>query len=191
MTTNGEPTLVANSPTTNAPLSKSGDAIGSMVSASSHNALSGATDKNSNTDRVLPTAEGYLTVLSDPVNYHVKHPLQSHWTLHQKIGQVEGATSRGVTQDNWERALVQSVTIGTVEDFWCVYNSMQDVNTIPNNCDYFFMREGVKPMWEDVANKGGCELRVVVTRNMDAMNMWKMAVSPHRSRGSLTYTYWV
>lgn len=127
-------------------------------------------------ERLLPTSAGFLTILSDPVNYHVKHPLQSHWTLHQKIGQVEGASSRGVSQDDWERSLKKSVTIGTVEDFWCVYNSMQDFSTIPNNCDYFFMREGVKPMWEDPANKGGCELRIVVTRNMDAVTMWKMAV---------------
>lgn len=136
-------------------------------------------------ERSLPTSAGFLTILSDSVSYHVKHPLQSHWTLHQKIGQVEGASSRGVSQDDWERSLKKSVTIGTVEDFWCVYNSMQDFSTIPNNCDYFFMREGVKPMWEDPANKGGCELRIVVTRNMDAVNMWKMAVR----RSNRIYVY--
>lgn len=54
---------------------------------------------------------------------------------------------------------------------------MQDVTTIPVNCDYFFMREGIKPMWEDPANKGGCDFRAVVGRNMDTANMWKMAVS--------------
>lgn len=61
---------------------------------------------------------GYITVLSDPVNYHVKHPLQSNWTLHQKLGQVEGSSSRAVKQDDWADKLRKSVTIGTVEDFW-------------------------------------------------------------------------
>lgn len=56
---------------------------------------------------------------------------------------------------------------------------MQDVTTIPVNCDYFFMREGIKPMWEDPANKDGCEVRVTLTRNMDAMNMWKIAVKTY------------
>lgn len=176
--------------TDNEPLVQSGDALGSMVRAVSTTseqqsrpqasqqgtAQSSGQPPMDKDERPLPTSAGFLTVLSDPVHYHVKHPLQSHWTLHQKIGQVEGASSRGVSQDDWERSLKKSVTIGTVEDFWCVYNSMQDFSTIPNNCDYFFMREGVKPMWEDPANKGGCELRIVVTRNMDAVNMWKMAV---------------
>lgn len=172
-----------NAPTDDGTLAKSGDALGSMVRAvpTTGGQPQGAGPSPSQQaagkdERPLPTSAGFLTVLSDPVHYHVKHPLQSHWTLHQKIGQVEGASSRGVSQDDWERSLKKSVTIGTVEDFWCVYNSMQDFSTIPNNCDYFFMREGVKPMWEDPANKGGCELRIVVTRNMDAVSMWKMAV---------------
>lgn len=65
-----------------------------------------------------PNLHGYRTVLENPTAYHVKHPLQSHWTLHQKLGQVEGASSRGVSQESWAERLHESVTIGTVEDFW-------------------------------------------------------------------------
>jgi hypothetical protein len=65
-----------------------------------------------------PSISGYRTILDDATNYHVKHPLQSHWTLHQKLGAVEGASSRGVSQDAWADSLKESVTIGTVEDFW-------------------------------------------------------------------------
>lgn len=53
---------------------------------------------------------------------------------------------------------------------------MQDINTIPENCDYFLFRENIQPMWEDTANKGGCELRVSILRNMNAANMWKISV---------------
>lgn len=67
---------------------------------------------------VRQSAGGYRTILEDATNYHVKHPLESHWTLHQKVGQVEGASSRGVSQEAWANQLVESVTIGTVEDFW-------------------------------------------------------------------------
>lgn len=65
-----------------------------------------------------PSVSGYRTILEDAASYHVKHPLQSHWTLHKKLGAVEGASSRGVTQDAWAGSLEESVTIGTVEDFW-------------------------------------------------------------------------
>ena len=64
-----------------------------------------------------PVVGGYRTILSGP-DYHVKHPLQAHWTLYQKLGQVAGASSRGVSQESWEGNLRSSVTIGTVEDFW-------------------------------------------------------------------------
>jgi hypothetical protein len=54
---------------------------------------------------------------------------------------------------------------------------MQDVTTIPSHCDYFFMREAVKPMWEDPANVGGCEWRISLTRNMNIPDMWKVTVN--------------
>lgn len=59
---------------------------------------------------------------------------------------------------------------------YSLYNSMQDVTTIPTNCDYFFMKEGVKPMWEDPANKGGSDIRVTVSRTMNTPLMWKMTL---------------
>ena len=62
---------------------------------------------------------GFKTILEDDKEYHVKHSLQSHWTLHQKIGSVQTSqASRSVTQSEWEEKLKESVTIGTVEDFW-------------------------------------------------------------------------
>jgi hypothetical protein len=53
---------------------------------------------------------------------------------------------------------------------------MQSIDTIPTNCDYFFMREGVRPMWEDAANVGGGELRLTVQKGADAASMWKNAL---------------
>ncbi len=123
-----------------------------------------------------PKGSAYTTILGDGTNYHVKHPLQSHWTLHQKIGSVKNASSRAVSQSDWEEKLKESVTIGTVEDFWCLYNEMQAIETIPTDCDYFFMREGVKPMWEDPANIGGGELRATVNRAMNGGAMWMRAL---------------
>lgn len=120
---------------------------------------------------------GFRTILEDSNVYHVKHPLQTHWTLHQKIGSVASQTSsRAVSQSEWEEKLKESVTIGTVEDFWCLYNEMQAIETIPTNCDYFFMREGVKPMWEDPANVGGGELRISINKSMDSGRMWRDAL---------------
>lgn len=53
---------------------------------------------------------------------------------------------------------------------------MQAIDTIPTNCDYFFMREGVKPMWEDPANVGGGELRMTVVKAADGGAIWLNAL---------------
>lgn len=136
------------------------------------------------------SALGFKTILVDSNNYHVKHPLTSHWTLHQKMGSVRGAlpssasssasssstssntasisavssSSRSVSKSEWDKTMQESVTIGTIEDFWCIFNKMQDISTLPDNCDYFFMRQGVSPAWEDPANIGGGEYRITPTR---------------------------
>lgn len=130
------------------------------------------------------SALGFKTILVDSDNYHVKHPLTSHWTLHQKMGSVRGplpssssstssnaastsaasSSSRSVSKSEWDKTMQESVTIGTIEDFWCIFNKMQDISTLPDNCDYFFMRQGVSPAWEDPANIGGGEYRITPTR---------------------------
>lgn len=125
---------------------------------------------------------GFKTILVDSANYHVKHPLTSHWTLHQKMGSVSirggnqsssssssssstpTASSRLVSKKDWDKTMQESVTIGTIEDFWCIFNKMQDISTLPDNCDYFFMRQGVSPAWEDKANIGGGEYRITPMR---------------------------
>ncbi len=154
------------------------DLLGPVLHASA-----GRDDMTPEGDALTTTADGktvlrggFRTVLEDSNEYHVKHPLQSHWTLHQKIGSVVATSSRSVSQSEWEERLKESVTIGTVEDFWCLYNEMQPIDTIPTNCDYFFMRVGVRPMWEDAANVGGGEMRLNVSRSMDAAALWQRAL---------------
>ena len=68
--------------------------------------------------RVNVRRNGYRTVIENNEVYHVKHPLQTHWTLTQKLGSAASTGTRLVSQSAWEDTLKESVTIGTVEDFW-------------------------------------------------------------------------
>jgi len=46
-------------------------------------------------------------------------------------------------------------TFDTVEDFWAVFNHIQPASKIQTGCDYSVFKDGIKPMWEDAANKRG------------------------------------
>lgn len=43
----------------------------------------------------------------------------------------------------------------TVHNFWKVYTHMKYPSQLPCVSDYHFFREGIRPVWEDDANKKG------------------------------------
>jgi translation initiation factor 4E len=47
------------------------------------------------------------------------------------------------------------MAFNTVEDFWSVFNHIEQVSNLTAGCDYSFFTSGIKPMWEDEANKNG------------------------------------
>lgn len=57
---------------------------------------------------------------------------------------------------NWEIKSYKKVsTISSVEEFWNTYEFIE--NNIIENSMFFFMREGINPLWEDPKNiQGGC-----------------------------------
>jgi len=46
-------------------------------------------------------------------------------------------------------------SVNTVEDFWSVFNYIERVSNLTSGCDYCIFKKGIKPMWEDEANKRG------------------------------------
>lgn len=57
---------------------------------------------------------------------------------------------------NWEIKSYKKVsTISSIEEFWNTYEFIE--NNIIENSMFFFMREGINPLWEDPKNiQGGC-----------------------------------
>ncbi|BES96910.1 unnamed protein product [Nesidiocoris tenuis] len=78
--------------------------------------------------------------------YHYKHPLEHTWTLWYLD------TNRA---KNWEDRLMDVGSFGTIEDFWCFFNHIKPVSHLKPGCDYALFRKGIRPMWEDKANKDG------------------------------------
>ena len=56
---------------------------------------------------------------------------------------------------DYEDAIKFLGTFGTIEEFWQYYSHLKKPDDVPVNTDYHVFQEGIKPMWEDEANKKG------------------------------------
>lgn len=80
------------------------------------------------------------------------HPLFRSWRLWYD--------SLSTFKVDWELSLIPIVTVKTVEDFFAMIHFMKPVHAMRTFAQFHFFQEGVKPMWEDSANKNGGKLWV-------------------------------
>ncbi|XP_015123847.1 eukaryotic translation initiation factor 4E-1A isoform X2 [Diachasma alloeum] len=81
-----------------------------------------------------------------PPELLIKHPLQNTWTFWYY------APDR---QKTWEESQREISSFDTVEDFWALYNHIILASELKQGCDYSMFKKGIRPMWEDDANKQG------------------------------------
>ncbi|GAA5903354.1 eukaryotic translation initiation factor 4E [Sporobolomyces salmoneus] len=101
---------------------------------------------------------GDVTVLSDPSNFNVKHPLYSPWTL------WFDSASKQDKAKSWEEALSKVISFQSVEEFWGLYNNIIAPSHLSPNSNYYLFKEGIKPAWEDEANEEGGKWSVQLPR---------------------------
>ncbi|KAK0096731.1 hypothetical protein PV326_004591 [Microctonus aethiopoides] len=81
-----------------------------------------------------------------PPELLIKHPLQHTWTLWY----YEPDKSK-----SWEKSQRIITSFDTAEDFWSLYNHIKLASELRQGCDYSMFKNGIRPMWEDEANKRG------------------------------------
>lgn len=81
-----------------------------------------------------------------PMDYSVKHPLQNCWTLWY---------FENDRNQSWEKNQREIASFQTVEDFWSLYNHIKLSSELKQGTDYSLFKKGIRPMWEDDANKRG------------------------------------
>jgi translation initiation factor 4E len=54
-----------------------------------------------------------------------------------------------------EYVLHEVYTFGSVEEFWKMYNHTYTIAEVISNTDYLIFKKGIRPEWEDPANKDG------------------------------------
>nr|XP_057910295.1 eukaryotic translation initiation factor 4E family member 1c isoform X2 [Doryrhamphus excisus]XP_057910304.1 eukaryotic translation initiation factor 4E family member 1c isoform X2 [Doryrhamphus excisus]XP_057910314.1 eukaryotic translation initiation factor 4E family member 1c isoform X2 [Doryrhamphus excisus] len=77
---------------------------------------------------------------------YIKHPLQNKWALWY---------FKNDKSKSWTENLRLIYKFDTVEDFWALYNHIQQPSKLGIGCDYCLFKDGIKPMWEDDRNKLG------------------------------------
>eukprot|EP00741_Cyanophora_paradoxa_P002519 tig00000076_g2443.t1 len=98
------------------------------------------------------------------------HPLENQWCLWYDA-RVGGAMGRRVPgeKENYESNLKALGRFGTVEGFWRLINNTPRPSMIEMNANLHLFKDGIKPMWEDSANKKGGKL--VITLKGDAKDL--------------------
>jgi len=92
------------------------------------------------------SASDQLAQLSINDEVYTKHPLQNTWTLW---------FFKNDRNKDWEENQKAVINFSTVEDFWALYNHIEEAGKLAAGCDYSLFKKGVKPMWEDKHNKSG------------------------------------
>jgi len=76
----------------------------------------------------------------------MKHPLENTWAFWYFLNDHSIP---------WEENYKNFATVGTIEDFWQIYNYIEPVSKIRSGCDYALFKKGIKPDWADRSNTYG------------------------------------
>jgi translation initiation factor 4E len=76
-----------------------------------------------------------------------EHPLKSTWTFFYRP-----PTNK---YSDYEKSTIKLASISTVESFWTIYSHLKRPSLLPSVSDYHIFKEGIRPVWEDEANKRG------------------------------------
>lgn len=99
-----------------------------------------------------------ITIFDDPKHFNVTHPLNTEWSLW---------ISTKVKSNNWLDTIKNIITIGSIEDFWGMFNNIPQAGSLNFPSDYYFFRNGILPMWEAPENKNGGKMTITFKKTCD------------------------
>jgi translation initiation factor 4E len=74
--------------------------------------------------------------------------------------------------DNWKTTGYRKIfTINTIKDFWDLHHNIEYIGGI-NNQNFFLMRNGIDPIWEDPKNRSGGCWSIKLTDTSKNYNTW-------------------
>ena len=76
-----------------------------------------------------------------------EHPFRSSWNLFYRPPANKFS--------DYEKSIIKIATLSTAENFWTIYTHLKRPSTLPTVSDYHIFKDGIRPVWEDDANKKG------------------------------------
>lgn len=76
-----------------------------------------------------------------------EHALKSTWIVWYRP-----PTSK---YSDYEKSTIALASISSVENFWAIYTHLKRPSLLPSVSDYHIFKKGIRPVWEDEANKRG------------------------------------
>ncbi|KAK6820297.1 hypothetical protein RU639_007436 [Aspergillus parasiticus] len=76
-----------------------------------------------------------------------EHPLKSTWVIWYRPPTPK--------YSDYEKSTVPLASISSVESFWSIYSHLKRPSLLPTVSDYHIFKKGIRPVWEDDANKKG------------------------------------
>lgn len=76
-----------------------------------------------------------------------EHPLKSTWVIWYRPPTPK--------YSDYEKSTIPLASISSVESFWSVYAHLKRPSLLPTVSDYHIFKNGIRPVWEDDANKKG------------------------------------
>jgi len=76
-----------------------------------------------------------------------EHPIKSTWIVWYRPPTPK--------YSDYEKSTIALASISSVESFWAVYSHLKRPSLLPSVSDYHIFKKGIRPVWEDEANKKG------------------------------------
>ncbi|PGH32356.1 translation initiation factor 4E [[Emmonsia] crescens] len=76
-----------------------------------------------------------------------EHPIRSTWIVWYRPPTPK--------YSDYEKSTIALASISSVESFWAVYSHLKRPSLLPAVSDYHIFKKGIRPVWEDEANKRG------------------------------------
>lgn len=92
-------------------------------------------------------AVGAKVLAQSPVSAPGEHPLKSTWIVWYRPPTPK--------YSDYEKSTVPLASISSAESFWAVYTHLKRPSLLPTVSDYHIFKKGIRPVWEDEANKKG------------------------------------
>jgi len=113
-----------------------------------------------------PVEEILEGLYDEPEDLTTQTPLHNRYSFwyHRRGGPSKST--------NYEDSIKKIESFQTVEHFWHIYDHLVRPNDIKTTTDYHLFKEGIKPMWEDAANKNGGKWMVRLKKGL-ASRFWE------------------